>query len=863
MSAFDTLVAYKFIKLLVTPFDETDAYERGIIDADGNILKSRSDLKSSKDKKAYPSNVYTLVWNLKRILSKVPAMRNKLASFTAAMYLLKEEHGYNDEQIRIITQESGFDHGSVLMEITDINREQVSILKEETMTRRSNDIKLISHEIQTPLDLLEARYGGSSLSWNDLPEDEKFDIAELVFPESKAEVISRLEWDEIDRTTKKKLQKAIRKNTDDMITLEEENPRQIAELLSSRSKKFTARELDQLRKKYREVTAIDPTSREFLQIVDMLDQLPSEALKQLIKADIPYLSSLAKTMSNKAAMRRSRSLAASTDYRSGKVLYGERVDPELGYDPDEVESGPYNMVFYMSDDRSAKRLAKDIHRKFGKYRTRGVIVYTDGNSVYVDFDSAEFEEDPLNDDLYDLKAKIYKHAKKAGAFTYNESVQPEEKTPIVEKNTLESLASFPLSEKMGFGKKTKSRRGSSADDSGGLDFYADDRVTPSVFEFKNEGDASDFIKDSQEYYRATDFTMVQSRRQVIVTYDVDVTEAEKKKLLSKLKVMAKGMRHSLTESSNRGEKKSLVVSFSTDLKKEEEAQIERMLNRKFKGAFVAKGGTKRSGKVGKGSIDFNFLATEKEIEAIKDAMTDKYGSKVTFSEKVEEAASDDRTNVAKELKKWAKKYVTGKISVKSGKGKTPFVQLTAVGGKISNELRKMVIDKIMPDAKVGNMDDISYGNVTDRYIAIKAESWKKVMGIDEEIGTTTAGVAGTGDDPVVAVPVRKKKKRRGINMNEAQINEWWEDQANPRSRGWKNAVVKMNFKTYNAVGQTRKFKKGDDLFYHPVNIEGQVKTYKLVVAAEDPKKAGTYFAVHPDRLGLKGFDSATGFLENE
>ena len=127
MSAFDTLVAYKFIKLLVTPFDETDAYKRGIIDADGNILKSRSDLKSSKDKKAYPSNVYTLVWNLKRILSKVPAMRNKLASFTAAMYLLKEEHGYNDEQIRIITQESGFDHESVLMEITDINREQVSI----------------------------------------------------------------------------------------------------------------------------------------------------------------------------------------------------------------------------------------------------------------------------------------------------------------------------------------------------------------------------------------------------------------------------------------------------------------------------------------------------------------------------------------------------------------------------------------------------------------------------------------------------------------------------------------------------------------------------------------------------------------
>jgi hypothetical protein len=98
-----------------------------------------------------------------------------------------------------------------------------------------------------------------------------------------------------------------------------------------------------------------------------------------------------------------------------------------------------------------------------------------------------------------------------------------------------------------------------------------------------------------------------------------------------------------------------------------------------------------------------------------------------------EAITDDRKEVAKALKKFAKKYVNGTISVTSGKGKFPYVQLRAKSGKISNELRKMVIDKVMPKANVTNMDDISYGNVSDRIIAIGAGDWKKVMGLKESI----------------------------------------------------------------------------------------------------------------------------------
>ena len=36
--AIDLFVTYRFIKLLVTPFEETDAFKLGIIDKDGNRI---------------------------------------------------------------------------------------------------------------------------------------------------------------------------------------------------------------------------------------------------------------------------------------------------------------------------------------------------------------------------------------------------------------------------------------------------------------------------------------------------------------------------------------------------------------------------------------------------------------------------------------------------------------------------------------------------------------------------------------------------------------------------------------------------------------------------------------------------------
>ena len=81
---------YQFLKKLVTPFEKTEAFKLGIIDKDGKILKKRRDLETTEEKKAYNLSD-TLVWNLKKILGKIPLGKTRLASYAAALYLIKEQ----------------------------------------------------------------------------------------------------------------------------------------------------------------------------------------------------------------------------------------------------------------------------------------------------------------------------------------------------------------------------------------------------------------------------------------------------------------------------------------------------------------------------------------------------------------------------------------------------------------------------------------------------------------------------------------------------------------------------------------------------------------------------------------------------
>ena len=98
--AIDLFVTYRFIKLLVTPFEKTDAFKLGIIDKDGNRVippkpktgpwdKRPKSLNTSEERNSY-TVLHKLVFNIKKLFGKVPGLRTKLGTYAAALFLLKD-----------------------------------------------------------------------------------------------------------------------------------------------------------------------------------------------------------------------------------------------------------------------------------------------------------------------------------------------------------------------------------------------------------------------------------------------------------------------------------------------------------------------------------------------------------------------------------------------------------------------------------------------------------------------------------------------------------------------------------------------------------------------------------------------------
>jgi len=85
--AIDLFVTYRFIRLLTTPFANSDAYKMGIIDEKGQRTDKK--LTTSAEKNAY-TVLHKLVFNIKKIFGKVPGLRTKLGTYAAALFLLKD-----------------------------------------------------------------------------------------------------------------------------------------------------------------------------------------------------------------------------------------------------------------------------------------------------------------------------------------------------------------------------------------------------------------------------------------------------------------------------------------------------------------------------------------------------------------------------------------------------------------------------------------------------------------------------------------------------------------------------------------------------------------------------------------------------
>ena len=179
--AIDLFVTYRFIKLLVTPFKDTDAYKLGIIDENGNRVivadkkqkgilqrKRPKPLATTEEMAAY-TVLHKLVFNIKKIFAKVPGLRTKLGTYAAALFLLKDtfkesvddpdvfekefikylaEEGYEIDN-SISEQVIGF--GEVLPKGEYTLTNDILNTEEEELTAKVGD-KVVAYEDESPVD---------------------------------------------------------------------------------------------------------------------------------------------------------------------------------------------------------------------------------------------------------------------------------------------------------------------------------------------------------------------------------------------------------------------------------------------------------------------------------------------------------------------------------------------------------------------------------------------------------------------------------------------------------------------------------------------------------------------------------------
>ena len=117
-TAADLVYTIRFLKLLVTPIEKTEAFKAGIVDETG---KKRKDFNTNSmdDRDAYRSHYtpfHRLVFNLKKIMAKAPGGSSVVARYGAALALIKEDGDLSDTRIQQIHEETGIDILDVLAE---------------------------------------------------------------------------------------------------------------------------------------------------------------------------------------------------------------------------------------------------------------------------------------------------------------------------------------------------------------------------------------------------------------------------------------------------------------------------------------------------------------------------------------------------------------------------------------------------------------------------------------------------------------------------------------------------------------------------------------------------------------------------
>ena len=166
--AIDLFVTYRFIRLLTTPFVDSDAYKLGIIDENGR--RTDKQLTTAKEKNSY-TVLHKLVFNIKKIFGKVPGLRTKLGTYAAALFLLKDTFKEHIEDPDMFEKE-------FLKYLKENNIELDDTIAEEVTLdngKLSKGIYVLTQDIVSGLDgedEIEALQGDEVETFEDIaPED--------------------------------------------------------------------------------------------------------------------------------------------------------------------------------------------------------------------------------------------------------------------------------------------------------------------------------------------------------------------------------------------------------------------------------------------------------------------------------------------------------------------------------------------------------------------------------------------------------------------------------------------------------------------------------------------------------------------
>jgi len=145
--AGDLYFTFRFLKLLTTPWTDTEAYKLGLIDDNGKRLKSKK-IQSSEEKDAYTSFM-RVVFNMKRLIQKLPGGSSKIASYASALLLIREEMGVTDKGIEKLVKEMDLDPADFIGERNEwyvLDDKQLSpgmyTVREEKLTKQFNEVNV-------------------------------------------------------------------------------------------------------------------------------------------------------------------------------------------------------------------------------------------------------------------------------------------------------------------------------------------------------------------------------------------------------------------------------------------------------------------------------------------------------------------------------------------------------------------------------------------------------------------------------------------------------------------------------------------------------------------------------------------------